>query len=372
VERKKKAIRGVRTIRDGLHDIDFTHRHPDGRRERIRERFSGTRRLAEQHKLQIQEQLIAGTYKAPSKVTPTVDAFADQFLEVYAATNNKLSEVQSKRTIVERHIKPAFGPRRIDQIGVAEIEQFKSAKVAAGLKAKTINNLLTVLGTMLTEAAEWGLIDKAPRIKWMRVTPAGFDFLTFEEAEQVLEAADAGMWRVMILTGLRAGLRMGELLGLDRGAVDFEAGIISVRGNYVRGELGTPKSHRPREVPMSPQLRAELRAWLGTHDHGPVFHLEGKRVEKGQAKWPLWRACKRAGVRRIGWHVLRHTFASHLVMRGVPLITVRDLMGHTTIQMTERYAHLAPDLRTEAVAILDHADRRRLVDANTSESKGMH
>jgi site-specific recombinase XerD len=75
--------------------------------------------------------------------------------------------------------------------------------------------------------------------------------------------------------------------------------------------------------------------------------------KKGQAKWPLWRACKKAGLRMIGWHVLRHTFASHLAMRGVPLKAVQELLGHATIEMTMRYAHLAPTVKREAVAQLD-------------------
>jgi len=70
-------------------------------------------------------------------------------------------------------------------------------------------------------------------------------------------------------------------------------------------------------------------------------------------KWPLWGACKRAGLRNIGWHTLRHTFASHLVMRGAPLKAVQELLGHADITMTMRYSHLSADVRKDAVQLLD-------------------
>ena len=64
-------------------------------------------------------------------------------------------------------------------------------------------------------------------------------------------------------------------------------------------------------------------------------------------------SCRKAGLREIGWHVLRHTFASHLAMRGAPLKAIQELLGHATIQMTMRYAHLAPEVVNETVRLLD-------------------
>jgi len=74
---------------------------------------------------------------------------------------------------------------------------------------------------------------------------------------------------------------------------------------------------------------------------------------KNEVKHPLWRACRKAGLRQIGWHVLRHTYASHLAMRGAPLKAIQELLGHATIEMTMRYSHLSPGVRRDVVRMLD-------------------
>ena len=83
-------------------------------------------------------------------------------------------------------------------------------------------------------------------------------------------------------------------------------------------------------------------------------------LNKGKCKHPIWSACRRAGLRQIGWHVLRHTFASHLVMKGAPLKAVQELLGHATIEMTMRYAHLSPSVRRDAVKLLDDRSWQKL------------
>jgi site-specific recombinase XerD len=75
--------------------------------------------------------------------------------------------------------------------------------------------------------------------------------------------------------------------------------------------------------------------------------------KKNGCKHPIWRAYKKAGLRPARWHVLRHTFASHLVMRGAAMKAVQELLGHATIEMTIRYAHLSPEARRDAVSVLD-------------------
>jgi integrase len=310
------------------------------------------RRAAERLEHEIRAELLA----ADEKVAATADApklaeFAERFMGTYAATNNKPSEVESKRTILRVHLVPELGELGLDRIGSPEIEAYKAKKLSAQVSRKTINNHLTVLRKMLATAVEWRVLDAIPPIKWMRPPAPDFDFLTFEEADQLITAA-APEWRTMILVACRTGLRLGELLALRWLDVDLEAGRIVVRRAVARGVVGTPKNGRSREVGLSKQALAALREH--PRRGALVFSAEdGSMLPRGATKWPLWSSAKAAGLRRIGWHVLRHTFASHLVMRGAPLKTVQELMGHSTIEMTMRYAHLSPDARRQAVELLD-------------------
>lgn len=146
---------------------------------------------------------------------------------------------------------------------------------------------------------------------------------------------------------------MGELLGLRWEDVDLSAGRINVRQSYVQGVFGLPKSGKSREIPLGDEVIEALRTHR--HERGSLVFCDtgGNVLTAGRLAWPLKRALKRAGLREIGWHVLRHTFASHLAMRGVPLKAIQELLGHASIVTTMRYAHLAPHVARDAVRLLD-------------------
>ena len=266
---------------------------------------------------------------------------------------NKPSSVESKESILRLHVLPSYGDYRLDKLDYGAIEDLK-VELAQKLSHKTINNVLTVVRRMLVVARKRGLIDAVPEIEWLKVPPPPFDFLTFEEADRLVTASKGEEeWQTMILTGLRTGLRRGELLGLRWEDVDLVTGRLMVRQSIVRGRIVTPKSGRLREIPLGDQVLSALKKHR--HLRGPLVFckLSGCAFTRGDVKHPLNRATRRAGLRHIGWHVLRHTFASHLVMRGVPLKVVQELMGHATIEMTMRYAHLSPAISREAVRLLD-------------------
>ena len=338
--------------------IDVQFRHPNGRVQRIRRSSPvNTKRGAERFEHEIRATLLAGTYtteeESPDLCTqvPTLAAFSRDFIQSYAVANNKPSEVKAKRMILRRHLVPFFGQMRLDHIGPREIEQFKSHALAR-YSRKTLNNHLTVLRKLLVVASEWELIEAVPAVKWVRSPKAGFRFLDFQEAEHLLATSKVEPeWHAMILLALRSGLRQGELLALRWSDVDRRSCQLTVARSVWEGMVGTPKNGRTRRIPLS---AATLQVLASLRRGQLVFAQEdGSMLTPGLCRAPLTRAKKRAGLAALGWHDLRHTFASHLAMRGTPMRAVQELMGHGTIEMTMRYAHLSPHVLQDAVELLE-------------------
>lgn len=184
----------------------------------------------------------------------TFGVFVLEWLKTYAKPNNKPSEYRAKELITRRHLIPFFGTRELSEILGGEIERYKAKKIVEGLHPKTINNHLTVFRRCLRSAQEWGQLERIPMTKLLRVPPPETRFLSEEEEKVLLRAVDGSMAHTMFLTALHTGMRMGELLGLDWSAVDFERQRISVRQSIVRGVFGTPKSNRTRFIPLTRTL----------------------------------------------------------------------------------------------------------------------
>lgn len=303
---------------------------------------AGRRRIAE----------VTGVTPGLMSDAPALSEFAAVFLE-HSDAKNEYSTTKAKRQILRDHLIPAFGGVPLNRITFARIEDFKNRLTKEkDLSGKTGNNILTVLRRLLTLANKRALITGVPEFEWFPTTPGKFDFLTFEESDDLIEAA-AGEWRTMIMVGIRCGLRQGELIGLRWEDVDLKLNRIVVRTSIVRGRIKGTKSRRIRVV----DLGIDVAADLARHRHlrGPyVFcDMDGNHLTNGECKWPLYAACEGARLRRIGWHVLRHTFCSQLAMRGASPQAIQKLAGHATLSMTERYMHLSPNVTADAVRLLD-------------------
>jgi integrase len=335
--------------------VDIVFRHPDGREQRVKRRSPvQTRRGAEQYERETRQSLLDGTYCTDgneSVEVPTLRAFSEKFL-VHSETNDKPSAVYAKRRILERYLMPVFGSKHLDEIGPFEIESLKADMLRRSLSPKTTNNALCVLSRVLSLAEEWEILKRIPKMRWMKAPKPPFDFLSFDETERFLAAAQP-KWRTMMLVALHTGLRRGELRALQWEDVDLVSGRIVVRRNLWVKHFGTPKNGRQREIPLNETVLTALKSHR--HLRGPfVFCKEnGSPVTNQMCRDAIVRTCRRAGFRQIGWHTLRHTFASHLVMKGRSLKEVQELLGHATIEMTMRYAHLSPHVKKDAVKVLD-------------------
>lgn len=293
---------------------------------------------------------------SPKTQTQTFEEFAWKWFETYVVPNNKFLEQRAKKYILQKCLVPFFGKLRLEEITTQHVEQYKALTLKKGAARKTVNNQLAVFSKLMTTAYDWfNLSGKPPKIQWLKCPPPSTDFLSADECTLLLSKAD-GVIREMILTGLRTGMRQGELAGLQWSCIDWQNQLLTVR--YSRcprtGKLMSPKSNRVRHIPIHADVYQML--FKRKRDTGYVFLDKG---EKPLATHNLIRKIREvryeAGLRPLGWHMLRHTFASHLVMRGVPLNTVQQLLGHSTIAMTMRYAHVAPSTLRAAIDMLSPA-----------------
>jgi integrase len=340
--------------------VDIRGMLPDGTRYRERVKppvttASAALRWGHQREAEIIKQ--GGRKPQVPTRAPTVAEFEKQFM-TYSRTNNKASTVYAKEWMLRSHLVPFFGAKRLDAIGPADVESYKALKLEEGHNRKSINNHLTALRKLLNLAVEWGAISKAPRVSGFRLHADAISedmFLAFDETERFLRAA-APEWRTFLVVALKTGLRVGELLALKWEDLDLVAGQLIVRRTLWNGEEGPPKGGRHRMVPLSSEAVATLKAHR--HLKGPYVFCDktGERLTHSMVKDVVPTTCRKVGLaKRLTTHGLRHSFASHLVMRGVSLKAVQELLGHATIEMTMRYAHLSPNVKREAVQLLDAA-----------------
>jgi integrase len=301
------------------------------------------------HKLAIGEPIIE--VKETKVQAPTFKEFSSQWMEIYVKNNNKYSEVINKESILRAHLLLFFGHKQIDQISNLDIENFKAQKLKKGLANKSINNFLIVLSKCLKMAKEWEIIQNIPRIKLLKVQPQKFDFLTKEESQLLLDNSD-GLMKDMIQVALKTGLRFGELIALDWSDVDFKNNLITVRNSISMGRLGGTKNNKIRYIPLLDEVSRLLFA--KSKKNGFVFS-KNNNEPFGPVQCLRWlhRVCKKAGMRKIGWHTLRHTFASHLAQNGVSIMLIKELLGHSDIRTSLRYSHLTPLATREAIKVLE-------------------
>jgi len=326
----------------------------DGGRRRWISTRTGKRKIAEEilNRFRVAEaeqrfDLLARG-KAPA---PPLAEFVQKYLETL---DRVLAPrwLKIKRRIFETKILPFFGPKTpLDRITAGKIEAYRARRLRE-VGARTINvEIHHCLLPLLRKAAEWGELDsgKIPKVKKLQEKGARLRFLESSEIVALREMAEKHSPHMAIYVDLMlyAGLRPGEAIHLRWADVDFprRALVIAPR------EQWSPKTRRSRVVPTPDELLAHLTDLRRDPLDGIlVVGRSWRWAERAFPRVVRYAGLPRSGERAVTARTLRHTYASHLVMAGVPLYTVAALLGHTTPRTTQIYAHLAPDYLQSAVA----------------------
>ena len=276
-------------------------------------------------------------------------------LEGYAQANRqKPSGIAAKETALRVHLLPQLGDKPLDKITTEDVQRLKHV---LGTRApKTVNNVLTVLSVALRAAVEWEVIPKAScAIRMLRTPKTKASFHDFDEFERLVRVARTEpLAHLLVLLGGEAGLRCGEMMALEWADVDLDKRQLCVARSEWKGHVTMPKGGRLRYVPLTKRLTEALRGFR--HLRSPrVLCLEDgssltQKVVRGLVMRPSRRAMVKAGV-----HILRHTFCSHLAMRGAPARAIQELAGHQDLATTQRYMHLSPAALDAAIRLLDGA-----------------
>lgn len=285
----------------------------------------------------------------------TFEEFAHMYLK-RAEAFLKPSTFKMRSYRVKGHFIECFGPMKLAMISAFELDAYVAERLKL-VKAITVRGELACLSAMFHEAKRWGLIDKVPQFKKPRASKIEWIYLTEDECARFIEACTSEPLLINLVPFvLNTGLRTGEFLGLRWDDIDLKEEVMTIRRSYVDGHTSTPKSGKSRIMPLNQTALQSLIDQKPTSfmRGNLVFcNIDGSQMTKEHLRTPWARAIKRAQLRSFTRHDLRHTFASHLVQRGVSLQVVKELLGHADIATTMIYAHLAPQNLKDGVAALD-------------------
>jgi len=265
--------------------------------------------------------------------------------------------------LLRKHLLPRFRDSRLCDITRAEIQQFLIAKLKNGYAWETTHHLRSLLSKVIGTAVDWNYLSDNP-VHGVRMPERSLKrphrFLSLDEVRRLIAASDEPV-RTIVLLAVMTGLRIGEILALRWGRINFAAGTVRVEETCYKGHFGTPKTRASRrEVPLTPAVTRALQAHRvscrDTANEALVFvtrrgtPLASNNLRKRQ----LHPASQRAELGSINWHSLRHTHGTLLHEQGTPLRVAQAQLGHSHMTTTlQVYTHASGSAQRQAV---DHLE----------------
>ncbi|MBX7147706.1 site-specific integrase [bacterium] len=299
------------------------------------------------------------------------------WLENHAQTRKSPRCAEYDRRMIDNSFKPYFGDVELGKVSPYKVEGYIAQLLSTGIKKATVNRYLQTLRALLNYFVKKRhlLVNPVSLVGLFPEEDASYDYLSYEEADQFLTYAEVKHQKdkrwiyLLYLLAINTGMRWGEIAALQWDRVDFKNQRITISRSYcdVSKQIReTTKGRKIRYVGINSSLMPELKAHYERSDQkqGLVFVLNGRVLDPKNFKRDRFeKDLREAEVKRIRFHDLRHSFASHFMMKGGNLYDLQKLMGHSDISTTERYAHLSPEslvLRTELVAV--HGGKNNVID----------
>ncbi len=314
---------------------------------------------------ELRRQIDSGGIIKKEEIKPAAETtvYFNEFAERYLSWVKDRQKSYNVKKYIIKIVVEHFKNKKLIDFNYRTIEYFQSFLLNKGLKATYINKIITVLKHMFSKALDWELMNedtlkKVRKVKLLKGEIKRLRYLSDDEADRLLLNCDSYLKPIVVMA-LHTGMRRGEMLGLTWNRVDMANRVIL---------LDKTKNGGRREIPMNNTLHIVLSGltrhiktdfvFYNTETLKPFFDLER-----------IWRkALNKSHILDFHFHDLRHTFASRLVMKGIDLMTIKELLGHKDIKMTMRYSHLSHAHIKNAVSSLDIEDKKSYLFLTSDEN----
>jgi integrase len=324
----------------------------------------------------IEARLVLGELDIVNRTPPKhrVSAIVGRWLSHVKATCRETTHRRYKG-VYRMYVGPGIGHHAIEKLTRPDIVTFLRGLVKNGMSRSSAECCKNVISGICEFAIDEGILEHNPtrgtmgRLRLKKTSAKDtIEIFSRDEIEPILDQAKRYHWETypVILTAFRAGLRLGEILGLDWSDINWRNGYMKIQRSWRNGVMTDTKTGKTRNVDMSGQLTDELKQLytkrkkeaVAKGKPAPMQHIfserNGKRLSQNSVRNVWKRVLRRCGLDYRKFHTTRHSFASHLISQGHPLEAVRDLLGHHSIQITvDVYGQFIPDGSGKIVDSLD-------------------